>query len=255
MAQQPLGKNCPAKALEPLHNLNSQGIEKWLWLNFWQSKEDKSQSKQRECNCMAKSQGSEIKDSKGRPSVTAKSSADSSISLPAAGKEPSRQVKHISRLCLKRLLKRSRDFVSPSYVMKDVPQRHLFHIAFVRWWQYSHVMNRSAGSGVTHSHLGAHTIGTMHQSQAEQNHPCSADGEVGGAKKASHLWRNLGWKLLQKSTVKIMWPFMMHLHNVWCGVHKWVFRPSKGLLLAPAWPKSLAATLPQPVVLCVIKSS
>lgn len=102
---------------------------------------------------MAKSQASEIKDSKGRPSVTAKSSADNSISLPAAGKEPSHQVNHISRLCLKRLLKRSRDLVSPSYVMKDVPQTHSFHIAFVRWWQYSHVMNRSAGSAVTHSHL------------------------------------------------------------------------------------------------------
>lgn len=47
---------------------------------------------------MAKSQASEIKDSKGRPSVTAKSSADNSISLPAAGKEPSCQVNHISRL-------------------------------------------------------------------------------------------------------------------------------------------------------------
>lgn len=77
----------------------AQGIDKWLWLNFWQSKENnKNQSKQRDCNCMAKSQASEVKDSKGRPSVTARSSADNSISLPAAGKEPSRQVKHISWL-------------------------------------------------------------------------------------------------------------------------------------------------------------
>lgn len=48
---------------------------------------------------------------------------------------------------------------------------------------------------------------------------------------------------------------MMHLHNVLCGEHKWVFRRSKGLLLAPAWPKFLAAILPQLVVLCVIKSN
>lgn len=80
---------------------------------------------------MAESQGSEIKEVK--EDLQSQPKVQPTTAFLFQQQEKNLHVKQsTSPDCLKRLLKRSRDFVSPSYVMKDVPQRHLFHIAFVR---------------------------------------------------------------------------------------------------------------------------
>lgn len=150
-----------------------------------------SQREHTECNCMAKSQASEMKDSNGRPSAIAKSSADNRISLPGAGEEePLGQVNHISWLCLKRLLKRSRDFFRfflnlLAVCYKTMPYTHLFHIArqvtaIFMWWT-----DMQATRSQIHTSHAPISLLTSKQTVAMASSICLADRELEGDRKIS----------------------------------------------------------------------
>lgn len=163
----------------------------------------KSQNKQTECNCTAKSKASEIKGSNGRPLATAKSSADNRISLLVAGKdEPLGQVNHISWLCLKRLLKRSRDFISPSYAMKGCITYPLLLYCFC---QVMAIFTWSAGNGISHSHLACpnHLTYALKPNIQYRYLICLADKELERDREVPWLWRELRVKIAPENCCRI----------------------------------------------------